>query len=690
MNISSYRITNKEGNEVKICGACTKLLPSDNFSNKQWKQKQRRRCKACTDVGKEIDLAVLDKEITKIMNSLEDDDDDAVVLSPSPPRITPIGTPLRFQVGDRVECNMRIGWAPGVVESLRFDDKEYYNAVVPYKVGVDGGYTLFAPVDEDTCIRKSLKLPPVDITKTDDLRFKVGDRVVVNCLFFGTEQWMPGLIAELFGKHPKDSKMIVPYLVKLDSRVEIPVSFDDDWFVRMIRSGPITIDFPLGAQVECNLAIGEDKWISGTVVQNTECWEKLNYPPYKIKFEDDRLGEQCFYGPRECIRASKSPGNPPSRVVENGLKQLRFKVGTRVECMTETGLNPGTVIKHWYGKNDFDNDFKVPYQIQLDNGQKIYAPYDVDACIRQSTVPAPECWVCFDNTQSESNLIVRDCVCRGVGAGFVHIECLVKLAISKTDHLERIGDNDPNPFSKCITCHQDFEGHSKMALAKACFDRHQKATIGSYWNMLSINLMSQALRESDDEGAENFLTSQIVTIRLHISRMSIGITPTNVNNKQILERYLAKLYLKLASVYEEKADLVRLKAVLDESRSLSDKNDKNFNASLAHHLARYSYLTGDKHTSLKYFEQVLQDNPNSNILLCCAVLNYEFGSKEKCVKQFERALSIITPVHGENSQQACVVKEILCKIRDGSIEKFPLRKLGLYVLERGAAQSANN
>mmetsp|Transcript_6210 Transcript_6210/g.14053 ORF Transcript_6210/g.14053 Transcript_6210/m.14053 type:complete len:638 (-) Transcript_6210:95-2008(-) len=45
--------------EEKPCGACLKVLTSEQFSKKQWQQKQRRRCKNCADSGKEIDVAGL-------------------------------------------------------------------------------------------------------------------------------------------------------------------------------------------------------------------------------------------------------------------------------------------------------------------------------------------------------------------------------------------------------------------------------------------------------------------------------------------------------------------------------------------------------------------------------------------------------------------------------------------------------
>jgi len=51
--------------EEKLCGACLQELSADNFSKKQWQQKQRRRCKGCTDSGKDVDVAKLNAIINK-------------------------------------------------------------------------------------------------------------------------------------------------------------------------------------------------------------------------------------------------------------------------------------------------------------------------------------------------------------------------------------------------------------------------------------------------------------------------------------------------------------------------------------------------------------------------------------------------------------------------------------------------
>lgn len=77
---------------------------------------------------------------------------------------------------------------------------------------------------------------------------------------------------------------------------------------------------------------------------------------------------------------------------------LRFPVGTRVECNCGT-WKPGTVIKHFYAQKSFPEGMCVPYQVQCDDGKKIFAPRDVDAVIRElEVVPLDD----FDEDVPES------------------------------------------------------------------------------------------------------------------------------------------------------------------------------------------------------------------------------------------------------------------------------------------------
>jgi hypothetical protein len=72
--------------------------------------------------------------------------------------------------------------------------------------------------------------------------------------------------------------------------------------------------------------------------------------------------------------------------------ELRFDVGMRVEC--RVGQNqwaPGVVIKLWYREPGWPTNHFAPYQIELDNGKKIFAPKDDEVVIRaEQTVAAAD------------------------------------------------------------------------------------------------------------------------------------------------------------------------------------------------------------------------------------------------------------------------------------------------------------
>lgn len=68
--------------------------------------------------------------------------------------------------------------------------------------------------------------------------------------------------------------------------------------------------------------------------------------------------------------------------------ELRFEVGTRVECRVgATKWAPGVVIKHWYREPGWPTNHFAPYQVELDNGKKIFAPKD-DAQVIRAEEPA--------------------------------------------------------------------------------------------------------------------------------------------------------------------------------------------------------------------------------------------------------------------------------------------------------------
>ena len=59
---------------------------------------------------------------------------------------------------------------------------------------------------------------------------------------------------------------------------------------------------------------------------------------------------------------------------------------------------------------------------------------------------------------------MRGCACRGDSAGFVHLECLTELAMSK--EASRDQKAALNAWTKCGNCKQWFEGALELEMNK--------------------------------------------------------------------------------------------------------------------------------------------------------------------------------------------------------------------------------
>ena len=62
---------------------------------------------------------------------------------------------------------------------------------------------------------------------------------------------------------------------------------------------------------------------------------------------------------------------------------LRFTVGERVRCrVSQSEWAPGCVVQLWYREPDWPEGQQAPYQVELDDGGLIFAPFDRDELIR--------------------------------------------------------------------------------------------------------------------------------------------------------------------------------------------------------------------------------------------------------------------------------------------------------------------
>jgi hypothetical protein len=344
-------------------------------------------------------------------------------------------------------------------------------------------------------------------------------------------------------------------------------------------------------------------------------------------------------------------------------------------------------MKLWYF--DCDDDEPMPYQVLLDKGNKIYAPRDEDDVIRASKVSPPECFICYDNSMSADNLIVRDCACRGDDGGFVHIDCLTRSAMTKVETMIRSGRDDENTalFVCCGTCKQPFEGGSpsSIALAEKCYERFKDdEDEHPFWHSFSIMNLSTEMRWSRrlDEACA-LLEERSAKI---YERMEILARRGNADRVAKLEDELCNILLDLAGIDFERniSTGACITAVLNQARYLNEKTREYgfscYNCRKCNILQRFCSLAWDNEDlekALTYAEQALSalqgdgehaehaENTLTNCLNACGYLKTLVGNREEGVEMIQRAVSIDTRLYGELYPVTFARRQFLQSILNG-------------------------
>ena len=92
---------------------------------------------------------------------------------------------------------------------------------------------------------------------------------------------------------------------------------------------------------------------------------------------------------------------------------------------------------------------------------------------KQPKVQAPKdatCYICLEG--DDGGKLMRGCACRGDSAGFVHIQCLTELAVSKEASREF---NTSYAWRYCGNCKQDFQGALELEMKRRCWLRHRSS-----------------------------------------------------------------------------------------------------------------------------------------------------------------------------------------------------------------------
>ena len=509
-----------------------------------------------------------------------------------------------------------------------------------------------------------------------NIRFNVGDRV--DCLI-EVDTWQSGTIIK---RHTMgwDGKIYHPYGIRLDNGEVVYAPVDEDTTIKKSLDARKFYDFKIGTRVEY---LRNGNWTSGTILRCDLDWvnvDPLEGSPYSIRFdgEDNTL---YLWGARDFFREIQSDTNCVNSelfTLSNELKTLRFNVGQRVECcIGDDRWLPGTIIKTHYKEPSFEAGFTAPYQIQLDVGNRIYAPLDEDNYIMKIDSAKPTCWICFDDEQSEKNPIVRECACRGDDNGYVHTKCLAKLAITKAanslDHRE--GIDDQNPFTRCITCKQEFKkgSWSFSALASGLFSAFgNNDKIGCSWNGIATSMFAHSLMTESKDKAEAFLIKRC--------KMITGLQ----GRTSQLDLDLSRFFGDLAVVYEERGELDNMKQVLDCALSLVEELENGSHSrrkiNILSSLATYAYLMGNKNDALGQYEKCISliraqaatnDMLLASLLIKSGNLELELGNTERGIEKILESVRIMTTVYGRDHVVSCKLTACLDKIREGDLETMP-------------------
>ena len=155
------------------------------------------------------------------------------------------------------------------------------------------------------------------------------------------------------------------------------------------------------------------------------------------------------------------------------------------------------------------------------------------------------CYICLEG--EEGGKLMRGCACRGDSAGFVHIECLAKLAVSKED-----AQAVYTSWTKCGNCKQGFEGALMVEMDRR-FWRHYRSSqdLELRYNSTKTLAISLGFRGEVDA------TNQLLDAASKCVRTTEALLDLKLHRIEMLIQnghYLEALGLLQAMLPEAKAD----------------------------------------------------------------------------------------------------------------------------------------
>ena len=468
---------------------------------------------------------------------------------------------------------------------------------------------------------------------------------------------------------------------------------------KFLQKRDLTLRFKVGDRVECCVGKNgsEYVWSPGVIIdtwcsmqKEEEGWREY---PYQIRLDDTT----STYAPADeddVIRKSDLP-----RVEYH----LRFKVGDRVDCSVGGCFKTGTICDTWCGKDGVDHT-EEPYWVILDEGGKAFAPRDTDDCIKRSDVDPPTCFICLENDQTEDNIIVRECACRGdINNGHVHIKCLVEFARINLDC------KGIEVFLSCNICKQYFKsgGICSKALKLELFRLHDSRSLDTATHMIAKLWKCHLFVEQKKyEYAKGILQGGIQYFRSRIEQYFQGMRSQRNGSETIshatiyaLDQSLGSQYYRLLVYYLKEQsrvhkitscidDMVKsLLEVLEIIEAIGKDSDIFTVTSYAHakaDLAKVATEAKEYDTAVVLLEDSVKAARErsdfnaenlSDLLLECGYANLRVGNKNTGLEQMEEALKIQETVLGYHDCGVCETREAVELARTG----YTVSRLGTKV-----------
>lgn len=447
---------------------------------------------------------------------------------------------------------------------------------------------------------------------------------------------------------------------------------------KFLQKRDLTLRFKVGDRVECCVGKNgsEYVWSPGVIIdtwcsmeKEEEGWREY---PYQIRL-DDTIRTYAPADEDDVIRKSDLP-----RVEYH----LRFKVGDRVDCFVGECWKTGTIFETWCGKDgvDYTDD---PYGVILDEGGKAYAPQDIDECVKRSYVDPPTCFICLENDQTEDNIIVRECACRGdINNGHVHIKCLVEFARINLDC------KGIEVFTSCNICKQNFKsgGICSQALKVELFRLHDSRSLDAATHMIAKLWKCQVYVEQEKyEYAKGILQIGIQHFRSTIEQYFQGMRSQRNGSETISHEEIYALdqssgsqcYRLLVYYLREQSRIHKITSCIDDMvKSLEEvleiieaigRDSDIFTATcyaqakadlakVATENQEYDMAVVLLEDSVKVAREQSDFNAESlsDLLLECGYANLRVGNKNTGLEQLEEALRIQETVLGYHD---CGVRE---------------------------------